>query len=309
MPLMIQARGLVKRFGDFTAVNGIDFAVEPGEFFGFLGPNGAGKTSTIRMISCAMPHTAGELFVDGLDVRSDDRAIKSRLGIVPQDNNLDEDLGVRKNLEVYARYFDLPKAVAAERIAEGLALMHLSDRVDSPIRALSGGMRRRLVIARALLNQPRILILDEPTTGLDPQARHLVWDKLNTLRAAGVTVIITTHYMEEAEHLCDRLVIMDQGHILDSGRPRDLIERIAGKNVLEARPLGDEHARITTALSSVVSNGQRLERSDSALYLYDPSEDQARAIEAIVSDRYRYTLRRTNLEDVFLALTGRVLVE
>ncbi|MDZ4278390.1 MAG: ABC transporter ATP-binding protein, partial [Dehalococcoidia bacterium] len=208
MSEIIRARSLTKRFGDLVAVDGIDFAVREGECFGLLGPNGAGKTSTIRMITCVSPVTAGELLVDGMDVRNDGRRIKGILGVVPQEENLDPDLTVWQNLAVFARYFDIPIPVARERAQEVLELFQLMERKNEIVDNLSGGMKRRLIIARALINQPKILILDEPTTGLDPQARHLVWQKLRLLRSQGITMLLTTHYMEEAAHLCDRLVVM-----------------------------------------------------------------------------------------------------
>ncbi|MQA00648.1 MAG: ATP-binding cassette domain-containing protein [Dehalococcoidia bacterium] len=309
MPAMIEAHGLVKTFGDFRAVDGIDFRVEAGEFFGMLGPNGAGKTSTIRMISCVVPITAGALQVDGLDVRYEDRAIKARLGVVPQDDNLDQDLSVRKNLEVYARYYDVPKRLARERIDEGLELMQLQDRADERISALSGGMKRRLVVARALVNEPRLLILDEPTTGLDPQARHLVWRKLRLLRERGVTILLTTHYMDEAEHLCDRLIVMDHGRALDDGRPRTLIERYVGRDVLELHLNDEERARVRAYLDPRLGESARVEQIEDVTYVYGLGQEHAREVEELVGDHYRVIDRRANLEDVFLTLTGRALVE
>ena len=218
-PALIEARGLVKRFGDFVAVDNTSFEIREGECFGVLGPNGAGKTTTIRMITATSPITDGELRVAGLDVRTDPRKVKGVLGVVPQDDNLDPDLFVRQNLEVYARYFGLDRETVRQRIDEALELFQLDDRAKSNVDDLSGGMKRRLTIARALVNDPRVLILDEPTTGLDPQARHLVWQQLRLLKNRGVTMLLTTHYMEEATHLCDRLVIMHRGKILIEGRP------------------------------------------------------------------------------------------
>ena len=309
MAPIIIARGLRKSYGDFEAVRGIDFRVMPGEIFGMLGPNGAGKTSTIRMLSCVTPVTSGELLVDGMDVRTHDREIKARLGVVPQADNLDPDLRVRQNLETYARYFDVPKALAAERIDEGLALMQLSDRANASVGELSGGMQRRLVIARSLVNAPSILVLDEPTTGLDPQARHLVWRKLRLLRDRGATLLITTHYMDEAEQLCDRLVFMDEGRILEEGIPRDLVERYVGLDVLEMHLSPPDVERVRTYLDPVLRNGARLEAIDDVLYGYHVPPDQARGVEELIGDRYRIRNRRANLEDVFLTLTGRALVE
>ncbi len=309
MTAIIEARGLRKQYGDLTAVDGIDFDVEEGEVFGILGPNGAGKTTTIRMITCVTPLTAGRLMVDGLDVNHDDRAIKSRLGIVPQDNNLDEDLNVRRNLEVYARYYDVTGELARERIDEGLALMQLTDKSGERIQALSGGMKRRLIVARALVNDPRMMVLDEPTTGLDPQARHLVWRKLRLLRERGVTILLTTHYMDEAEQLCERLIVMDEGRILDGGRPRDLIAKYAGKDVLQMHLDDKEQAMVRSLLEPALERGARLEQIEDVLYGYDLTREDADAVEHAVADPYRVDFRRAHLEDVFLILTGRGLVE
>ena len=306
---IIQAHGLRKHYGDFVAVDGIDFAVGPGEFFGILGPNGAGKTTTIRMITCVTPLTGGELQVDDLDVRLDDREIKARIGVAPQDDNLDEDLSVRQNLEIYARYFDIPREIAAERIVDGLDLMQLSDWADASIRALSGGMKRRLVVARALVNEPSVLILDEPTTGLDPQARHLVWRKLRRLRERGLTLVLTTHYMDEAQQLCDRLIVMDHGRILDEGRPRDLIQKHVGSDVLELRLEADELERVDPILAPMLQNGARREDVEGFVYIYGAATEVTPKIEAVVGDPYRVLQRRANLEDVFLTLTGRALDE
>lgn len=309
MTAIIQASALVKRYGEFQAVDGVDFSVGTGEFFGLLGPNGAGKTSTIKMISCVQPITAGSLHVDGLDVRSHDREVKAMLGVVPQDDNLDQDLTVRQNLEVYARYFEIPKAVAKARVADGLDLMQLTEKADEKIDALSGGMKRRLVIARALVNEPRILILDEPTTGLDPQARHLVWRKLRLLRERGVTILLTTHYMDEAEYLCDRLIIMDHGRALAEGHPRELIARHAGRDVLEMHLAQEENERVVDALRPRLGEAGRIEQIEDVAYVYGATEEHLRVAEGLVADPYRVLYRRANLEDVFLTLTGRGLVE
>jgi lipooligosaccharide transport system ATP-binding protein len=306
---MIEASALVKRYGDFQAVDGIDFAVETGEFFGLLGPNGAGKTSTIKMISCVQPVTSGSLRVAGMDVSMQDRQVKRVIGVVPQDDNLDQDLTVRQNLEVYARYYDIPKAIARTRIDEGLELMQLQDRGGEKIDALSGGMKRRLVIARALVNEPRLLILDEPTTGLDPQARHLVWRKLRLLRERGVTILLTTHYMDEAEYLCDRLIILDQGRALAEGHPRALIAEHAGREVLQMHLPPDETARAIEALIPRLGESARLEQVEDITYVYGADESHWRFVEGMVSDPYKVLFRRANLEDVFLTLTGRGLVE
>ncbi len=309
MSAIVQGRRLVRAFGDLRAVDGIDFDIEEGAVFGMLGPNGAGKTTTIRMISCVMPITSGVLSVDGLDVRYHDREIKRRLGVVPQDDNLDEDLTVRKNLEVYARYYDVPRRLAEQRIAEGLELMQLADRAHAQIDDLSGGMKRRLVIARALLNEPRVLILDEPTTGLDPQARHLVWRKVRLLRERGVTILLTTHYMDEAEHLCDRLMIMDHGRCLAEGSPRQLIDQYAGKDVLEVHPTPAQRDAVVAYLEPAVAGRGRIEEIEDVIYAFGATDEHAHHLEQMVGDPYRVHFRRSNLEDVFLTLTGRALVE
>lgn len=309
MSAIIHATGLVRTFGDFRAVDGIDLAVEPGEVFGMLGPNGAGKTSTIRMISCVLPISAGSLFVDGLDVRLHDREVKQRIGVASQDDSLDEDLTVAKNLAVYARYYGVPRDVARARITEGLELMQLADRRDARIDELSGGMKRRLVLARALMNDPRLLVLDEPTTGLDPQARHLVWRKVRLLRERGVTILLTTHYMDEAEQLCDRLMIMDHGRQLAAGSPRALIEEHAGRDVMEVHPTEPNRAAVLAYLATAIGESGRIEEIEDVVYVFGAKEEQAHAVEAIVGDPYRVHFRRANLEDVFLTLTGRALVE
>ena len=238
---LIRARGLVKRFGSFTAVDGIDVDLQRGEAFGFLGPNGAGKSSTMRMIACVSPRSAGELSILGLDPELDGREIRGRLGVVPQDDNLDLELTVRENLLIYGRYFGMSRHVIRERAARLLEFAQLNDRADDQVDALSGGMKRRLTIARSLINDPEILLLDEPTTGLDPQARHVLWDRLFRLKQQGVTLVVTTHYMDEAEQLCDRLVVMDGGMIVAEGSPRELIEQLllpggAGIAVRPSRP-------------------------------------------------------------------------
>src|SRR5450759_1703980 len=232
---LIRARGLTKRFGSFTAVDGIDFELRRGEAFGFLGPNGAGKSSTMRMIGCVSPPSEGELTILGLDPVADGPAIRARLGVVPQEDTLDVELTVRENLLIYGRYFGLPRAVIRERSARLLDFVQLADRQDDQVEPLSGGMKRRLTIARSLINEPEILILDEPTTGLDPQARHVVWDRLFRLKQRGVTLILTTHYMDEAEQLCDRLVVMDHGTFAAGGSPRELIDEYSTREVLELR--------------------------------------------------------------------------
>src|SRR5580658_6221774 len=233
--VLVRARGLTKKFGSFTAVDGIDFDLYRGEAFGFLGPNGAGKSSTMRMIGCVSPPTGGELSILGRDPVKDGSAIRARLGVVPQEDTLDMELTVRENLLVYGRYFGLPRRVIRERTAALLEFVQLADRARDKVEPLSGGLKRRLTIARSLISEPEILILDEPTTGLDPQARHVVWDRLFRLKQLGVTLILTTHYMDEAEQLCDRLVVMDHGRFAAEGSPRELIERYSTPDVLELR--------------------------------------------------------------------------
>ncbi len=307
MTEIIRARKLLKRFDGFTAVDGIDFSVRRGECFGFLGPNGAGKTTTVRMISCVSPVTEGELVVDGLDVRRESRRIKSLLGVVPQEDNLDPDLSVRQNLAVYARYFDMPKELANERIDESLALFQLEEKQREPIWALSTGLKRRLTIARGLINQPNILVLDEPTTGLDPQARHLVWQKLRSLKEQGVTMLLCTHYMEEASHLCDRLVIMHQGHILVEGSPAGLVEEHAGREVAEVRVSGPQRERVLAEMAS--RPGLTVEEVEDVLYIYARTPDGRAQMADLIMDAESVAYHQANLEDVFLRLTGRGLVE
>ena len=230
---MIVAEKLTKRFGDLVAVNNIDLHIEEAECFGFLGPNGAGKTTTMKMIQCVSPMTSGKLTVAGIDVNKEPRKIKAMLGVAPQNENLDPDFTVEHNLLAYSRYFDIPKEVAKERTEKLLDFFQLQAKKDVAIDKLSGGMKKRLILARALINEPKILILDEPTVGLDPQARHLIWDQLGRLKSRGITILLTTHYMEEAAQLCDRLVIMDNGKILAEGNPTELVEKNLPGNVIE----------------------------------------------------------------------------
>lgn len=307
MNAIINADRLVKRYDSFTAVDNISFTVFAGECFGFLGPNGAGKTSTIRMIACISPVTSGELWVAGMDVHSAGRQIRALLGVVPQEDNLDPDLTVKQNLTVYARYFDIPRKVARSRVDEALAFMQLLEKRGSPIDALSGGMKRRLVIARALLNQPKILILDEPTTGLDPQARHMVWQKLRQLKAQGVTMLLCTHYMEEAAHLCDRLVIMHQGRILAAGTPTELIDHYVGKEVVELHVERDSGDVILARLQS--KPGVTIEQAEDIVYLYLREQERPEGLAELHANGHRIVYRPANLEDVFLRLTGRGLTE
>src|ERR1700722_3832655 len=269
--VLVRARGLIKRFGSFTAVNGIDFDLYRGEAFGFLGPNGAGKSSTMRMIGCVSPPSGGELRILGLDPVKDGSAIRARLGVVPQDDTLDVELTVRENLLVYGRYFGLPRKLIQERTDQLLEFVQLSDRAKDKVEPLSGGMKRRLTIARSLINDPDILILDEPTTGLDPQARHVVWDRLFRLQQRGVTLVLTTHYMDEAEQLCDRLVVMDHGKIAAEGSPRELISRYSSPEVLELRfppGLTDDAVQMVKDLSP-----ERMEVTADRLLLYAADGD------------------------------------
>ena len=307
MAEIIRARGLLKRFGDLIAVNGIDFSVAEGECFGLLGPNGAGKTSIIRMITCVSPPTAGELRVAGMDVRTEGRRIKSILGIVPQEENLDPDLTVWQNLAVYARYFDIPAAEARQRAQEVLELFQLHDRRGEIVDNLSGGMKRRLIVARALINQPKILALDEPTTGLDPQARHLVWQKLRYLQNEGITMLLTSHNMEEATHLCNRLVVMHLGRILAEGTPSELIEQHVGRQVLELR-LDD--GRRPAALDVLRRrDGLRLEEVEDVLYVFGPNQPWQPILDELTQFGDCVRLREATLEDLFLQLTGRGTLE
>ena len=274
---LIRARGLVKRFGDFTAVDGIDVEVRKGEAFGFLGPNGAGKSSTMRMIGCVSPPTAGELRILGLDPLRDGPAIRARLGVCPQQDNLDPELSVRENLTTYARYFGIPRRVARERAAELLEFVQLTERANSKVDPLSGGMKRRLTIARALVNEPDIVLLDEPTTGLDPQARHLVWERLFRLKQQGVTLVLTTHYMDEAEQLCDRLVVMDGGRIVAEGSPRALIEAYSTREVVELRFATESQEQFVDKLAGI---GERVEPLPDRVLLYvDDGDDAVAAVQ------------------------------
>ena len=305
--VLVRARELTKRFGSFTAVNAVDFDVHVGEAFGFLGPNGAGKTSTMRMIACSSPVSDGELSVIGMDPRSQAAQIKARLGVVPQTDNLDAELSVLENLLMYARYFDLPMSVARPRAADLLEFMQLSERAKDQVEPLSGGMKRRLTIARALINEPELLILDEPTTGLDPQARHLLWERLYRLKQRGATLIITTHYMDEAEQLCDRLVVMDKALIVAEGTPRQLIEQYATREVLELRVPEAFRAGMDGRLDGLA---ERVEELPDRYLLYAADGEQAlEGVHAREIPIESALVRRATLEDVFLRLTGRSLVE
>ena len=303
---LIEARALTKRFGGFVAVDGIDFEIQPGEAFGFLGPNGAGKSSTMRMIGCVSPISGGTLRVLGMDPAVDGARIRSRLGVVPQEDNLDTELTVWDNLMIYGRYFDLRRAEIRRRAEELLEFVQLTDRRDSRVDPLSGGMKRRLTIARALINQPEVLLLDEPTTGLDPQARHMLWERLYRLKQDGVTLVLTTHYMDEAEQLCDRLVIMDGGRIVAEGSPRTLVSTHATREVVElrfARAAEQQHA-----LARVRELAPRVEPVADRLLVYTDDGDATAA--AVTDDGVgaaTVLVRRASLEDVFLILTGRTL--
>jgi len=344
---LVEARGLRKSFGDFEAVKGIDVRVARGEVFGFLGPNGAGKSSTMRMIACVSPRTAGSLRVLGLDPDADGPRIRARIGVVPQLDNLDLELTVRQNLTIYGRYFGLPRAHVRAKAAELLEFAQLTDRADRLVEPLSGGMRRRLTIARSLVSSPELLLLDEPTTGLDPQARHLLWDRLYRLKREGVTQIITTHYMDEAEQLCDRLVVMDGGVIVAEGSPAELIERWSTREVLELRfppdevpeilasagraptsvpgaPIGTvatvpagvptvdalERARASGFGGPTVDTVERVEVLPDRVLLYTADGEHAQAqVQRAGLRPLSALVRRSSLEDVFLRLTGRTLVD
>ena len=304
--VLISAHGLAKRFGEFTAVAGIDFELRRGEAFGFLGPNGAGKSSTMRMIGCVSPPSGGELSIFGLDPVSHGPAIRARLGVVPQEDTLDVELTVRENLLIYGRYFGLPRQLIADRTARLLDFVQLTDRAEDQVEPLSGGMKRRLTIARSLINEPEVLLLDEPTTGLDPQARHVVWDRLFRLKQQGVTLILTTHYMDEAEQLCDRLVVMDGGKIAAEGSPRELIMQYSTPEVLELRFRPDEHERASQKVAHAPA--ERIEVLADRILLYVADGDAAlAAVRGHGFEPLTSLVRRSTLEDVFLRLTGRRL--
>jgi lipooligosaccharide transport system ATP-binding protein len=304
---LVFARSLVKRFGELEAVRGIDIDVRPGEAFGFLGPNGAGKSSTMRTVGCVSPRSGGELTVLGMDPDRDGPRIRARIGVVPQLDNLDVELSVRQNLYIYGRYFGLSRATVREKAAELLEFAQLTDRADDQVDPLSGGMRRRLTIARSLINDPELLLLDEPTTGLDPQARHLLWDRLFRLKQSGVTLIITTHYMDEAEQLCDRLVVMNDGRIVAEGSPAALISRYSTREVVELRFAPDEQDGVEATIADL---GERVEVLPDRLLLYADDGDAALAAAHARDVRPVSSLvRRSTLEDVFLRLTGRSLVD
>jgi lipooligosaccharide transport system ATP-binding protein len=306
-PPLIRARKLTKRFGEFTAVDGVDFDVQPGEAFGFLGPNGAGKTSTMRMIGCTSPISDGELSVLDMDPRRDGPRIRARLGVVPQQDTLDNELTVRENLLIYGRYFGLPREECAKRADELLDFVQLSDRGNDLVEPLSGGMKRRLTIARSLINEPDLMLLDEPTTGLDPQARHLLWDRLYRLKQRGVTLVLTTHYMDEAEQLCDRLVVMDKAKIVAEGSPQQLIERYSTKEVAEFRFAPGIQETLDGQFEGLA---ERIERLPDRVLLYaDDGEGVVTSARSRGLHPETVLVRRSTLEDVFLRLTGRSLIE
>jgi len=308
---LIVAAGLTKRFDAFTAVDAIDFRVDRGEAFGFLGPNGAGKSSTMRMIGCVSPITAGTLRILDLDPATDGPRIRARLGVVPQQDTLDVEMTVRENLYVYGRYFGLSRATLRPRIDELLEFAQLSDRASSRVEPLSGGMKRRLTIARSLINEPEILLLDEPTTGLDPQARHVLWDRLYRLKHQGVTLVLTTHYMDEAEQLCDRLVVMDKGRIVAEGSPRTLIDEHSTREVAELRFAPGENAAAAAQLTPEFGGAkERVEALPDRVLLYVPDGEAALGrAHALGLSPVSSLVRRSTLEDVFLRLTGRSLVD
>jgi lipooligosaccharide transport system ATP-binding protein len=314
--VLVLARHLTKRYPPrdrkgtgFTAVDGVDFEVRRGEAFGILGPNGAGKSSTMRMIACVSPITGGTLTVLDLDPATAGREIRGRIGVVPQDDALDRDLSVRENLLIYGRYFGLPKLTIAERSTALLDFAQLTDKADERVEALSGGMRRRLTIARSLINEPEILLLDEPTTGLDPQARHVLWDRLFRLKQQGVTLILTTHYMDEAEQLCDRLVVMDHGRIVAHGSPRALIAEHATREVLELRFGAGEQSEAEDKLRTGTPEARIEALPDRLLWYADDGEEALAATHGLGVNPVTALVRRSTLEDVFLALTGRTLVD
>jgi lipooligosaccharide transport system ATP-binding protein len=306
-PSLIHARGLTKRFGEFVAVDAIDFDVARGESFGFLGPNGAGKTSTMRMIGCVSPISDGTLVVMGMDPATQGPQIRANLGVAPQNDTLDLELTVRENLTLYGRYFGLSRAEVGRRADELLEFAQLTERANDQVEPLSGGMKRRLTIARSLINEPTVLLLDEPTTGLDPQARHLLWDRLYRLKQQGVTLVLTTHYMDEAEQLCDRLVVMDKARIVAEGSPRELIERYSTREVTELRFAPGIAETLDGRLDGIA---ERVEHLPDRILLYaDDGEAAAVAVNQRGLKPETVLVRRSSLEDVFLRLTGRSLIE
>ena len=304
---LVRASGLRKSYGDFEAVRGIDIEVRRGEAFGFLGPNGAGKSSTMRMVAAVSPPSGGELRILGMDPATEGPQIRARLGVCPQEDTLDVELNVRDNLFVYGRYFGLARSESSARADELLRFFQLGDKAKAKVEDLSGGLKRRLTIARSLINQPELLLLDEPTTGLDPQARHLLWDKLFRLKQEGVTLVLTTHYMDEAEQLCDRLVVMDKGCIVAEGSPLDLIRQYSTREVTELRFGVGQHEALADRVAGLA---ERVEVLPDRLLLYtDDGEDTLARVREIGLDPRAVLVRRSTLEDVFLHLTGRSLVD
>ena len=301
MPVIV-ARGLVKKYKDTLAVDNITFSIEEGEMFGFLGPNGAGKTTTMRMIQCVSPVTSGSLEIFGMDAMSHPREIKSHLGVVPQENNLDMDFTVYENLVVFSRYFDIPRDEAERRATELLEFVHLEDKKDTMTESLSGGMKRRLILARALINRPRMLILDEPTVGLDPQARHMIWDKLRALKKQGVTVVLTSHYLDEVEKLCDRLVVMDYGKILVEGSPSQVIREYVGSGIVEA----EKDPELIRCLEMKEANYEVI---GELVHIYTDNPKQIAEYLTMECSISKLSARPATLEDVFLKMTGRKLRE
>ncbi len=304
---LIEVRGLTKKYGDFVAVDGIDFTVRKSESFGLLGPNGAGKSTTMRIIAATSQRTSGQVLVLGKDPEIEGPQIRAHLGVVPQQDNLDTQLTVTENLYIYGRYFGLSRKFIHSKIGELLEFAQLEEKRDTKVEALSGGMKRRLTIARSLVSEPDILILDEPTTGLDPQARHILWDRLFRLKEDGITLLITTHYMDEAEQLCDRLMVMDKGRIMAEGSPADLIKRYSTKEVLEVRFGSNRNAEMAPAMEQIC---ERIEVLPDRILLY--AEDAEVVLEKIIAAGYHPNtslVRRSSLEDVFLRLTGRSLIE
>jgi lipooligosaccharide transport system ATP-binding protein len=300
---LVEARELTKRFGELTAVDHVSFEIQPGEVVGFLGPNGAGKTTTVRMITCTSPLTEGSLTVFGLEATTHPREIKAQIGVVPQDNNYDPDLSVIENLVTYGRYYGFSPKDTIPRARELLEFVQLTEKADNNVEELSGGMKRRLIMARGLINQPRLLVLDEPTTGLDPQARRLIWQRIRELKHSGVTVIITTHYMDEAEQVCDRVLVMDNGRFIAEGTPGSLIMQYAGAEVLEVEP---ENPNDPNLLKELVACGHFQQLGDKFEIFSEDCPDLLATIRARVSLR-SYGVRRATLEDVFIRLTGKEL--
>jgi len=302
--ILIEAKGLTKCYGEVTAVDNIDFEVYRGECVGFLGPNGAGKTTVVRMMYCFLPPTSGELKIGGLRVSTQCRKIKGMVGVAPQEDNLDPDFTVLKNLLVYCRYFDIPRDEALKRANEQLKFFQLDEKRNAAIDALSGGMKRRLIFARALINQPQILLLDEPTTGLDPQARHLAWDEVRNLKKKQVTIILTTHYMDEAAFLCDRILIIDKGKIIEEGKPSELVKKHVGEEVLEV----DYDEKLLPLLKQAFPDGD-FERLGDRMQIF--TDKPHGVFEGFLKEHpmQNVTIRTANLEDVFLKLTGRGLRE